>query len=183
MNLKAYPLRFTELLTRRTLPTLPTLPIPPTLPTESPESNQSILSEPVILLTSPILSSPPIYSSPEAIYQRYIQTRDIWYKAQAHANTRTNRAYRKAMGLPLRYSKVNYEWCLDFKEMGKRCGSRAWTKEEMMAYLDWSKQEDDRIEERVAIPMAVEGGNRRRGMRDIWNDVDQDIAEQEALYN
>jgi hypothetical protein len=31
--------------------------------------------------------------------------------------------------------------------------------------------------------MAVEGGDRRRCMRDIWNDVDQDIAEQEALYN
>jgi hypothetical protein len=34
--------------------------------------------------------------------------------------------------------------------MSKRCitstGSREWTKEEMMAYLDWSKAEDERIE-------------------------------------
>lgn len=63
-----------------------------------------------------------------------------------------NQQYRKAMRLPLRYSKESFKWCLDYKQMGKYCttstGSREWTKEEMMAYLDWDKAETDRIEAR-----------------------------------
>ena len=65
------------------------------------------------------------------------------------------------MGLPARYSKVSYDWCLDWKEMGPRCGSRNWKREEMMAYLDWIKQEDDRVEEKVRKQMATEDGSRR----------------------
>lgn len=34
--------------------------------------------------------------------------------------------------------------------MGQLNGLKPWTKEEMMAYLDWSNQEDDRVEARVA---------------------------------
>ena len=41
--------------------------------------------------------------------------------------------------------------------MGKQCrlqrGVRDWTNEEMMAYLDWNKAEDDRIEAQVATEM------------------------------
>ena len=48
------------------------------------------------------------------------------------------------MGLPLRYGKKSYKWCLDCKQRTKHCrtstGSQEWTKEEMMAYLDWIKQ-------------------------------------------
>lgn len=42
--------------------------------------------------------------------------------------------------------------------MSKCCitstGLRAWTKEEMMAYLDWSKAEDERIKAQVAKKMG-----------------------------
>ena len=74
--------------------------------------------------------------------------------------------------------------------MTKRCrtstGSREWTKEEMMAYLDWSEAEDKRIETQVAAAVAAMGGNpfgsRRRGMDEIWRQAERDIEEQEALY-
>lgn len=38
--------------------------------------------------------------------------------------------------------------------MGKHCtastGKRDWTKEEMMAYLDWDNEENERIEAEIA---------------------------------
>jgi hypothetical protein len=77
------------------------------------------------------------YDSPEAIYQRYIAARSAWYKSQPRGSIKTNQEYRKAIGLPLRYGKKSYEWCLDYKEMTKyyrtSTGVREWTKEEMMA--------------------------------------------------
>jgi hypothetical protein len=91
------------------------------------------------------------------------------------------------MGLPLRYNKKSYEWCLDYKQMTKHCrtstGSREWTKEEMMAYLDWSEAEDKRIEAQVVAAMGDNPfGSRRRGVDDIWRQAERDIEEQEALY-
>ena len=91
------------------------------------------------------------------------------------------------MGLPPRYGKKSYEWCLDYKEMGKRCttsaGSREWTKEEMMAYLDWSKAEDARIDAQVAAELGDNPfGNYRRGVDEIWRRAERDIEGQEALY-
>jgi hypothetical protein len=80
--------------------------------------------------------------------------------------------------------KMSYDWCLDYKEMGKRCttstGSREWTKEEKMAYLDWSNAEDARIDARVATVPRLRGG---RGMRDVWDMVARDIEEQKAVYS
>jgi hypothetical protein len=59
--------------------------------------------------------------------------------------------------LRLTNSIGSYKWCLGWKQMGKQCrmqkGSRDWTKEEMMAYLDWSKAEEDQAEARVAAEM------------------------------
>jgi hypothetical protein len=90
------------------------------------------------------------------------------------------------MGLPSRYGKKSYEWCLDYKQMTKHCrtstGSREWTKEEMMAYLDWSEAEDKRIEAQVAREMEGNLGRQRQGMGEVWRMVDRDIEEQEALY-
>ncbi|GKU08987.1 unnamed protein product, partial [Fusarium langsethiae] len=87
-------------------------------------------------------SPPPRYDSPQAIYGRYVAARSAWYAAQPAGSLKTNQQYRRAMRLPLRYDKQSYEWCLDYKQMSKRCttstSSREWTKEEMMAYLDWA---------------------------------------------
>ncbi|KAI7760067.1 hypothetical protein LZL87_014318 [Fusarium oxysporum] len=127
------------------------------------------------------------YDDPRAIYQRYAEARNAWYKAQPRGSIRTNQQYRKAMGLPQRYDKVSYKWCLDWKQMGKQCrmleGSRDWTKEEMMAYLDWSKAEDDRVEAQVAAEMEGNPFSKRRGMREIWEAAAADCEAQEALYS
>ena len=85
-----------------------------------------------------------------AIYQRYVATRSAWYEAQSRGFIKTNQEYRKAMGLASRYDEKSYEWCLGHEQMTMLCitstGSREWTKEEKMAYLDWSKAERDLIE-------------------------------------
>ena len=71
--------------------------------------------------------------------------------------------------------------------MGKRCttsaGSREWTKEEMTAYLDWSRAEDVRIDAQVAEELGDNPfGNYRRGVDEIWRRAERDIKEQEVLY-
>ena len=71
--------------------------------------------------------------------------------------------------------------------MGKRCetpnGSRDWTKEEMMAYLDWSKAEDDRVEAQVAAEMERSPFSSRRGMHDIWEAAAVDSEAQQAIHS
>ena len=91
------------------------------------------------------------------------------------------------MSLPIRYDRADYEWCLDYKQMARRCttstGSRDWTREEMMAYLDWSNSEDVRIDSLVAQERRAEPFDAgQRGMEGIWNAVERDIREQESLY-
>ncbi|KAJ0131219.1 hypothetical protein HZ326_25678 [Fusarium oxysporum f. sp. albedinis] len=124
--------------------------------------------------------SPPRYDSPQEIYERYVAARSAWYAVQPAGSIKTNQQYRRAMGLPLRYVKQSYEWCLDYKQMSKRCitstGSREWTKEEMMAYLDWthwSKAEDERIEaqlvgaQKIVSLLEVMGVRRSLGSKAI----------------
>jgi hypothetical protein len=61
------------------------------------------------------------YYDPQAIYQRYVKARAKWYRLQPPGSIKTNQKHRKAMGLPARYSKEDYNWCLDWKQMKKRC--------------------------------------------------------------
>lgn len=133
-------------------------------------------------------SQAPRYDSPAAIYARYIAAREAWYVAQPKGSIKTNQMYRKAIGLPLQYDKQSYAWCLDYKQMSRRCaspsGMREWTKGEMMAYLDWSKQEDGRVEARVAAEIRNDPtAQTRRGVKHVWRSLEKDIAEQKALYS
>ena len=128
------------------------------------------------------------YDSPQAIYSRYVASRHAWYMAQPAGSIRTNQQYRRAMGLPLRYDKFSYDWCLDYKQMTSSCstdtGTRSWTKEEMMAYLDWSTREDERVEEQVLKELRTDAmGSRRRGMGDIWKKAAEDSEAQEAMHH
>jgi len=45
-----------------------------------------------------------------------------------------------------------------------------------MAYLDWSKAEDTRIDAQVAQEIDI-FDTERRGVRDIWARVERDIEE------
>lgn len=151
-------------------------------------SDGGALVEKTPALSEPPLQSPPRYDSPEAIYQRYATARSKWFAAQPAGSIKTNQQYRKAMKLPQRYDKRSYEWCLDYKQMSQRCvtstGSREWTKEELMAYLDWNKAEDERIEAQVAREIESNSfASRRRGVQDIWRRIEEDVKEQEALYS
>ncbi|KFG84026.1 hypothetical protein MANI_116202 [Metarhizium anisopliae] len=127
------------------------------------------------------------YDSPQAIYSRYVAARNEWFSAQPAGSIKTNQQYRRAMGLPLRYDKQSYDWCLDYKQMNKKCslpaGTRDWTKEEMMAYLDWSKAEDERVEAKVLEEIGSNPmGSTRRGVKDIWKGIEEDSRAQEAIY-
>jgi hypothetical protein len=127
------------------------------------------------------------YDDPEAIYQRYIKAREAWYNGQPRGSIKTNQQYRKAKGLPQRYDKADIAWCLDWKQMGKQCrtqkGCRDWTKEEMMAYLDWDRAEEDRVEAMVATEMEGNQFSKRRGMGEIWEAAAADSEAQAALYS
>ena len=124
---------------------------------------------------------------PQAIYERYIEARETWYSAQPRGSIKTNQQYRRATGLPQRYNKADLAWCLDWKQMGKQCrtqtGFRDWTREEMMAYLDWDRAEDDRVEAMVAAELEGSPFSGRRGMHDIWEAAAADSEAQEALYS
>lgn len=213
MTSKSCPLRFKDLIVQTAsssgpVPSLHTThePIPEMLPADvardTSMSRQAVPVEPMVGLASEASQavpeetvtsgedarqSPLRYDSPQAVYQRYTTARSSWYAAQPVGALKTNQQYRRAMGLPLRYDKKSYEWCIDYKQMGRRCGrgasSREWTKEEMMAYLDWNEAEDARIEARVAKEMGGNPlANRRKGMEDIWRSAEQDCEEQQALY-
>jgi hypothetical protein len=62
-------------------------------------------------------------------------------------------------------------------------GSRDWTKEEMMTYLDWSKAEDDWVEAQVTVEMESNLFSSRRGMRGVWEAVEKDGKEPQNLYS
>ena len=70
--------------------------------------------------------------------------------------------------------------------MNKHCrtstGFRDWTKEEMMAYLDWDKSENDRVEAQVAVETEGNPFSSRRGIGEIWRAAERDLEEQEALH-
>lgn len=54
----------------------------------------------------------------------------------------------------------------------------------MIAYLDWSKSEDDRVDKQVFAEVEENPFNTgRRGIDDDWNRVEKDIEEQESLYS
>jgi hypothetical protein len=63
-------------------------------------------------------------------------------------------------------------------------GRRSWTKEEQMAYLDWSQAEDERVQAQVAKEMGDDPlGNVRKGVKEIWRRVEEDSLEQDALHS
>jgi hypothetical protein len=122
------------------------------------------------------------------MYQKYVAARSAWYEAQPRGSIKTNQEYRRAMGLPLRYDRKSYEWCLDYKQMTKLCstsaGAREWTKEEKMAYLDWNKAEKDRIEGQAVAEMGGNTlGSKRRDASDTRRRIDGENEEQESLYS
>ena len=46
-----------------------------------------------------------------------------------------------------------------------------------MAYLDWSKSEDDRIEAQVAAEIEGNPFSTRRGVQEIWEATEKDSEE------
>lgn len=53
-----------------------------------------------------------------------------------------------------------------------------------MAYLDWSKMEDERIEGKVAAELRDDpAAKKRRGVNHIWKSIEVDSQQQEELYS
>ncbi|EXK76455.1 hypothetical protein FOQG_18806 [Fusarium oxysporum f. sp. raphani 54005] len=112
--------------------------------------------------TSPVTSaSPPrvavpsdLYDTPQPIYERYKAAREDWYTTQPQ-RARNDKAYRKARGLPTKYSKAAVKYALGHKEMGAQCilgigqGRRDWTTEEIHAYTDFGEAENRLVEQAV----------------------------------
>ncbi|KAK9443869.1 transposase [Metarhizium brunneum] len=133
------------------------------------------------------VTKPARRDSPEAIYQAYLQAREKWYSTQSDGRKKTDKSYREASKLPHSYSEAQYKWCEDWKEMGQFCTSsgamRRWTREEKMAYIDWSYAEDQRVEAIVAAEMANDTRETtRRGVDAIYDLIERDDLEQDALF-
>ncbi|KAJ2894092.1 hypothetical protein MKZ38_007931 [Zalerion maritima] len=157
----------------------------PPKPTPSPAVSMPTRDKSTPSLPPTTVESPGPFS-PEAIYARYVAARSAWYAAQPAGSAQTDQEYRKAMKLPLKYSKASYKWCLDFKNMGKFCRTgkiiRPWTSEEVMTYLDWSNAEDARVEEVVRKDVEANGfRTRSKGPGYLWAQVERDIEEQNRL--
>lgn len=93
------------------------------------------------------------------------------------------------MGLPQRYQKKCFMWCQNYKQMGEwyilpQGGRRKWTKEEMMAYIDWDTAEAERTEAQVKLRMENDPNEAtRRGMRGIWRESEEDEQAQARLFS
>ncbi|KAL9572153.1 hypothetical protein ACKAV7_003731 [Fusarium commune] len=123
------------------------------------------------------------YEDPRAIYQRYKADREAWYATLPRGAVKTNQQYRKAMKLPQRYSKAEYEWCVDWKQMGRHCrigrSTRDWTKEEMMRYLDFDKAENERVERNVEKELQAQRFTTYRGSDYVWKAAGRDHEDQQ----
>ncbi|TVY66378.1 PKS-NRPS hybrid synthetase [Fusarium oxysporum f. sp. cubense] len=126
------------------------------------------------------------YEDPRAIYQRYKADREAWYATLPRGAVKTNQQYRKAMKLPQRYSKAEYEWCVDWKQMGRHCrigrSTRDWTKEEMMSYLDFDKAENERVERNVEKELQAQRFTTYRGSDYVWKAAGRDHEDQQQVY-
>lgn len=56
-------------------------------------------------------------------------------------------------------------------------------KEEMMAYLDWDKSENDGLDVKLADEIVAAPFSSRRGPEEIWRACEEDSKEQQALYS
>lgn len=76
----------------------------------------------------------------------------------------------------MQYGKRQFDLCRNWKQMTARCttstGSRDRTAEEMTAYLDWDRAEDERVQTIVESRMDEIRG--RRGTACIWEMVESD---------
>ncbi|KAJ3575720.1 hypothetical protein NPX13_g3933 [Xylaria arbuscula] len=93
----------------------------------------SRLPTPSACSLSPILHQAQLlnYNDPREIYQRYVAAKDTW------------------------------QWACHYGIIKPAISPRDWTREEMMAYLDWDKAENDRVN----IQVALESGN---GLSNAW---------------
>ncbi|EXM22460.1 hypothetical protein FOTG_10047 [Fusarium oxysporum f. sp. vasinfectum 25433] len=126
------------------------------------------------------------YDDARAIYRRYKADREAWYATQPRGALKTNQQYRKAMKLPQRYTKAKYNWCLDYKEMGPQCrigrSVRDWTKEEMMAYLDFDEAENERVNKQVEEELKARRFTTYRGPDYVWKAAARDYEDQQRVH-
>lgn len=113
----------------------------------------------------PQVFEPSRHGDPSVIYRAYVEAREAWYKTLPRGSIKTNQEYRRSSDMPLRYDRRCYEWCMSADGMRPLRitprGTRNWTKEEMMAYLDWSQVCGGRIEERVLVEANTGRANDR----------------------
>jgi hypothetical protein len=133
-------LRYSHLITpATTAPAAPELGLPTTTPpavpvSGPPASPPGAAAAPEPEITIFVSSTPPPttaaapaspesslpFDHPRSIFKRYCTAREKWYASLPRGTLKTDQQYRKAHRLPLRYGKAQYDWCLDYKQMGKQ---------------------------------------------------------------
>jgi hypothetical protein len=100
--------------------------------------------------------------------------------------------YRTARGLEIysnrwirdRRREFPIQW-LDLDTETFLEGSPDWTNEEVSAWLDWDKIQEQEVEQQVEAELIAAGGfgqGRRRGVRSLWNQIESDIQTREEQY-
>jgi hypothetical protein len=157
--------------------TITSTPITTPSPGTSPQSARQT--------TSITVAMPEAYDSAPAIYRRYISDRERWYQQQPQRR-RTDKLYRKAMKLRLKYPKSNHQWARTLGQMGDYVKAangrklRDWTEEEINAYIDFQNKEDERVYHAVAQRAQYTG---RRGIEDSMRIAEEDGRIQQAYYD
>ncbi|OBS15929.1 hypothetical protein FPOA_13340 [Fusarium poae] len=129
--------------------------------------------------------TPLMHDDGRVIYSRYKAAREEWYREQP-PHRQTDKLYRKAKGLRARYNKAEKAYVLSDSRMGRHVKRRNglklrdWTDEEIAAYLDWDKEEEERAYEKEAAKPLYD---RNRNLNSYWEEAAVDFQSREALYN
>ncbi|KAF4332714.1 MULE transposase domain protein [Fusarium beomiforme] len=127
---------------------------------------------------------PLLYLQAEAIYLQYQHDRNEWYKTLPQGVTGTDERYRRATGLPLVYEEAEYNKARGRREMGMYCiekgRRRHWTKEEMNAWIDREKEEEQRDKQKAVEDWARDqyDPDHRVSLQRRWGEIERDLQNQ-----
>jgi hypothetical protein len=140
-----------------------------------------------VIYPSPPSATAALYDTPLPTYERYKAAREAWYSTQPQ-RARNVKAYRKAKGLLLKYSKAAIKYALGYKEMGAHLimergqGRRDWTTEEINAYLDFREADNQRVEQAI-MSQLEQGYNLGHGLHAIQEEAIRDGQAQQLYYD
>jgi hypothetical protein len=148
-------------------------------------------TQPASDLTIIIPDTRPIWPGrPELIYRQYLAKKEAWLADNPGV---TPASYRRSRGLEiysLSWIKQRRQglpiWRLDLDtETLLKEDIAEWSYDEVSAWLDWGKVQDQEVERQAEAELIEAGGfgrSKERGIRGLWDRVDADIEARNTQY-